>query len=135
MSRLSRFCEVLTCTGTNSAFEVEFLVPLSGASDSHTVSSDIDWTTFSYQISDTMSIPKKSLNLAYRFSTAPQKDRPRLLNSASHLKVLWEGARQELDARKKSKSRGKEKEFNVILVDLDEKTRGKKPTETKKVCI
>jgi hypothetical protein len=117
------------------AFEVEFLVPLSGASDSHIISSDTDWTTFGYQISDAMSIPQKTLNLAYRFSTAPQKERPRLLNSASHLKVLWECAKQELEAQEKSKSRGKKKEFNVILVDLDEKTQGKKPAETKKVCM
>jgi hypothetical protein len=116
-------------------FEVEFLVPLSGASDSHIISSDTDWTTFGYQISDAMSIPKKTLNLAYQFSTAPQKEWPCLLNSASHLKVLWECAKQELEAREKSKSRGKKKEFNVILVDLDEKTRGKKPAETKKVCM
>jgi hypothetical protein len=39
---LSRFCKVLTYTSMNLAFEVKFLVPLSGASDSYTVSSVID---------------------------------------------------------------------------------------------
>ena len=59
----------------------------------------MDWTTFGYQISDAMLIPKKTLNLAYRFSTAPQKERPPLLNSASHLNVLWECAKLKIQGK------------------------------------
>ena len=63
-----------------------------------------------------MGIHVKSLNLAYRFSTSPQKELPQMLSSPLHLAHLFNNACKILDEIATGKSKSK-KEFTVILVD------------------
>jgi hypothetical protein len=81
-----------------------------------------------------MGIRAKSLNLAYRFSTSPQKELPQMLGTPLHLARLFNNARKILDERATGKSKSK-KEFRVILVDRNTGKKGGKTTERKKVSF
>jgi hypothetical protein len=81
-----------------------------------------------------MGIRAKSLNLAYRFSTSPQKELPQMLSTPLHLACLFNNARAILDERATGKSKSK-KEFRVILVDRNTGKKGGKTTEGKKVSF
>ena len=81
-----------------------------------------------------MGIRAKNLNLAYRFSTSPQKELPQMLQTPLHLARLFNNARKILDERATGKSKSK-KEFRVILVNQNAGKRGGKTTEGKKVSF
>jgi hypothetical protein len=81
-----------------------------------------------------MGIHMKSLKLAYRFSTSPQKELPQMLSTPLHLAHLFNNARKILDERATGKSKLK-KEFRVILVDQNTGKKGGKTTEGKKVSF
>jgi hypothetical protein len=72
-----------------------------------------------------MGIRAKSLNLAYRFSTSPQKELPQMLSTPLHLARLFNNACKILDERAMGKSKSK-KEFTVILVDRNTGKNGTK---------
>src|ERR1700720_1923018 len=80
-------------------------------------------------------IQKTTLSLAYKFSSAPQKERPCLLSTLAHLQNLFDGAKQELNVCTKLKSKVNKKEFNVILVDHKEKNHTKKSMDPNKVSF
>ncbi|KAG1737136.1 uncharacterized protein EDB91DRAFT_1249784 [Suillus paluster] len=109
----------------DSAFNLEFMVPIDGATDSTTYSSNITWTDFHYQVADEMGIHMKDLNLAYQFSTMLQKELPCMLQTPVHLARLFMAAQKELNEQAKSKSKAKQKEFKVVLIDRDAGKRGK----------
>jgi hypothetical protein len=75
------------------------MIPIDGAGHSTTYSSNVTWTDFSYQVADEMGIRTKDLSLAYKFSTAPQKELPCMLSTATHLARLFTEARKELGER------------------------------------
>lgn len=102
---------------------LEFLIPIDGAADSQRFESDVDWDTFCYKIAGEMGVKKDLLCLAYRFSTSPAKEMPKLLTKPIHLSNLWNDARKELEimASKKSKS----KEMKVHLQDRSPKATDK----------
>jgi len=65
-----------------------------------------------------MNVRRKALNLAYKFSTQPQKELPRVLKNAEHLKTLFSQAVKELATRQNLKSKAKSKKpFQVLLID------------------
>ena len=76
----------------------------------------------------------KNLNLAYCFSTTPQKELPQMLWMPLHLAHLFNNACQILDERATGKSKSK-REFRVILVDRNVGKKGGKTTEGKKVSF
>lgn len=81
-----------------------------------------------------MGIRVKSLNLAYRFSTSPQKELPQMLGTPLHLARLFSNARKILDERATGKSKSI-KELRVILVDRNAGKKGGKAAEGKKVSF
>lgn len=117
------------------SFELEFLIPIDGATDSCTLASDITWSEFTSQVSDEIGVRRKDLKLAYKFSTDTQRALPRLLKTAAHLEALFGGAKMEMAALEKSNSKTK-KPFKVILVDRDAGKKGgnTKAKGSKKVC-
>lgn len=81
-----------------------------------------------------MGIRAKSLNLAYRFSTSPQRELPQMLGTPLHLARLFNHARKILDERAMGKSKST-KEFRVILVDRNAGKKGGKAAEGKQVSV
>jgi len=113
---------------------LDFLIPVDGAADSHTIDSNTSYYDFTVKVSDEMGVRRKDLNLAYKFTTSTQKELPQVLSSEEHLDRLFERAREELERHLKSKAKNK-KPFKVILVDRDGgvKKKGKgKLAESKK---
>jgi hypothetical protein len=76
-----------------------------------------------------MGIHAKCLNLAYCFSTSPQKKLLQMLSTPLHLACLFNNAHKILDKR----AMGKSKEFRVIIVDWNTGKKGTKNKEGKKV--
>ena len=81
-----------------------------------------------------MGICAKSLNLAYRFSTSPQRELPQMLNTLLHLAHLFNNAHKIVNERAMRKSKST-KEFRVILVDQNTGKKGGKAAEEKKVSF
>ena len=106
---------------------------MDGATDSATYCSSMDWESFCYQIAGEKGVKKDCLNLAYKFSTALQKDLPKVLNTPVHFAGLWDGAKAQLVALSKKRETGKV--FKCILVDRKEVKKKENSKEKKSVRI
>ncbi|KAJ7811183.1 hypothetical protein B0H13DRAFT_1926877 [Mycena leptocephala] len=112
-----------------SEFELDFIIPIDGATDELRFLSVTNSDDFFQTVADEMDIRLRDLKIGYRFSTWKAKTLPRKLESGTHLQKLFENARKELDARKGSKSKT---EFQVQIDNLAEKNiKGDKKPEKK----
>jgi len=103
--------------------KILFHIPIDGATDSRKFVSNVSWNLFCYEIAGEIGVKKDTLDLAYRFNTAPQKELPKLLKTSDHFLSLWNNIYKERAnlASKKSK-----KELEVILINRGEMLSKKK---------
>jgi hypothetical protein len=118
-----------------------------GATDNITLSSATTHLELFDTIAEEMGVRKRDLNIVYKFSWSKDKDKPKLLNTATHVVKLFKDARTELVdrktlARKKPDAKALKKTFEVIISDLNskqgkEKTdkAAKKPQSKVSVCL
>lgn len=104
---------------------VDFLIPSDGALDEFSFLSDGPPSRFFRKVAEEMDIERKYLHIGYKFSTSKASDMPRKLDTAKHLEQLFAKAKKEIIKLNKSRSRTK-KEFQVTIVDLTPKEKGKK---------
>ncbi|KAF7343438.1 hypothetical protein MVEN_01776500 [Mycena venus] len=117
----------------NFVFDLDFVVPVGGATDTLTVSSTITHTELFSQIAEEMGVRKKDLVIAYKFSWSKDKDKPKLLNTPAHMVKVFKDAREELVdrkklAHKKPDAKALKKKFEVVITDLSAK-HGKEKTD------
>jgi hypothetical protein len=93
---------------------------MDGTADSCTMESNITWAEFTSWVADKMNVWRKELNLAYKFSSQPQKALPCILNNTEHLKTLFSQAAKDMATHQKSKAKSK-KLFQVLLIDHNPK--------------
>ncbi|KAJ7138027.1 hypothetical protein C8R44DRAFT_340389 [Mycena epipterygia] len=110
-------------------FDLEFIIPVaSNAADTITFSSTITFLEFTQQVADEMNIRCSDLQIGYKLKHWTKDILPRVLTTPIHLIRLFNSAREELDARAKTKKSSK-KPLQVTIFDLRSKLPEK---ETKK---
>ncbi|KAF8130428.1 hypothetical protein K438DRAFT_1948362 [Mycena galopus ATCC 62051] len=110
-------------------FTLKFSVPFEGANSTLKVSSKIKWQDLLSQLANTMSLPPKSVRIAYRFSIQPGNTPLRHLLSAVHLMELVAAAYKVMSTMTSKK------DFVVVLKALGEapaKGKGKADTKAEK---
>ncbi|KAJ7463643.1 hypothetical protein FB451DRAFT_1265104 [Mycena latifolia] len=108
-------------------FELKFSVPFEGAEEKISVMSDILHKDLVSKLADIMSVPPKSVRVAYRFSTQLRSDSYSHLSTGIHLMELVKSARDTI-ATTRSK-----KVFIVELKDLEAANRKGKAASKKAV--
>ena len=74
--------------GGQAEMQIDFLIPIDRATESKKFGSDTSWENFCYHVSGEIGVRKDDLNLAYKFSTAVQKELPKLLVKPIHFSAL-----------------------------------------------
>lgn len=89
--------------------------------DSMSLMSDCSWMDLQFQLSEKLLKPVSKLNVAYKFTTDPQKKAPNRLASPLHLIEMMAAAKEALARAAQAKEKGKApaKVFKVEIVDLD----------------
>ncbi|KAJ7697326.1 hypothetical protein B0H14DRAFT_3039156 [Mycena olivaceomarginata] len=110
----------------NEPFDLKLSVPFAGANSTVTVSSTITFKDLLLTLADTMSLPPKSVRVAYRFTTQPRTTAFTHLSNDIELEDMVTAARAaQLTTRST-------KEFKVELKDLAAITKGKGNADGKK---
>ncbi|KAJ7815573.1 hypothetical protein B0H14DRAFT_2603351 [Mycena olivaceomarginata] len=110
----------------NEPFDLKLSVPFAGANSTVTVSSTITFKDLLLTLADTMSLPPKSVRVAYRFTTQPRTTAFTHLSNDIELEDMVTAVHAaQLTTRST-------KEFKVELKDLAAITKGKGNTDGKK---
>jgi hypothetical protein len=115
-------------------FDLTFSVLFDGAADDVEISATATYKDFVGSVADTMGIPRKNidaLKLAYKFSTAPQKEPFQYVSTPRHLSRLFDDAAEAIASLESSRST-KKKHFVVFIKNLAEEKKNKKPASSKK---
>jgi hypothetical protein len=112
--------------------ELEFLIPIDGATETKLVKSDLEWGNFCYMVAGELGIKRDDLNLAYKFSTAVQKEMPKLLTKPIHFSALWDDAWKEITQAQKKKSK---KVLRVSIIDRNAGTKKPKGSDNKGIPV
>ncbi|KAK7027108.1 hypothetical protein R3P38DRAFT_2777199 [Favolaschia claudopus] len=110
------------------AFDLKFIYPVEGATDTTIFSSTISHAVFMQTMADNMDIRKADLKIGYKLSFSKRADLPRILRTPQHLQELFASARGELIARVKNKSRKKDA-VEVTIVDRTPKAPKEMPAK------
>ncbi|KAJ7247423.1 hypothetical protein B0H12DRAFT_1072936 [Mycena haematopus] len=106
-------------------FELQFLVPVGGATDTLTLSSTISHKEFLRAVGDEMDLRPKDVDIAYRFNFWTQKEPLRVLRTEKHLTGLFKLARKELQERFEGTTK-RNKEIEVTIANMGGKEKVKK---------
>ena len=118
--------------------EITFDYPTEGGMvDSITLPSSISWVQFQEELCTAMTLQIKDLKLGYKFSTHPQREVPRVLNTPTTFIKMKDTAVSQIHEQEKLIKKGKKlKEgFRVILIDSGKKARERAPPTKGKVSV